>query len=205
MQLVMSQRNPEKSLCGSVTDGGGGEEYGFICQTWFTSHSVFYYYFFIKVSPGGRWSHFPRAHRDPRHAGGIGHAAAGERRAGNGTHAWFQHRSLHQPVHSTLRLLPSYTGRDRRSLSFNVSPDFFQVPVHVFLDLSTLECTHLSDPAEMFILDLMDCNNNYTSRDVRVNFRTSIVLKVLLSYTKRNAISPRRVPTFTNVETFSND
>lgn len=125
MQLVMSQRNPEKSLCGSVTDGGGGEEYGFICQTWFTSHSVFYYYFFIKVSPGGRWSHFPRAHRDPRHAGGIGHAAAGERRAGNGTHAWFQHRSLHQPVHSTLRLLPSYTARDRRSLSFNVSPDLF--------------------------------------------------------------------------------
>lgn len=42
----------------------------------------------------------------------------------------------------------------------------------MFLDLSTLECTHLSDPTEMFVLDLMDTNNNYTSRDVRVKAHT---------------------------------
>ncbi|KAI4893958.1 hypothetical protein NFI96_018683, partial [Prochilodus magdalenae] len=43
-----------------------------------------------------------------------------------------------------------------------------RVPVHVFLDMSTLECTHLSDPVELFTLDLMNSNANYTRRDIRV-------------------------------------
>lgn len=36
------------------------------------------------------------------------------------------------------------------------------------MNLSTLECARLSDPAEMFALDLMDSRRNYASRDVRV-------------------------------------
>ncbi|KAA8594664.1 hypothetical protein FQN60_011799 [Etheostoma spectabile] len=40
------------------------------------------------------------------------------------------------------------------------------VPVHVFLDLSTLECRHLSDSVELFVLDLMDSTANYTNREV---------------------------------------
>lgn len=72
--------------------------------------SFFFFLFILKLSPGGRRPHFSWAHRDPRHAGGIGHAAPGERCAGNRTHARLQHRALHQPVHCTLQLIPSYTG-----------------------------------------------------------------------------------------------
>lgn len=43
-----------------------------------------------------------------------------------------------------------------------------QVPVHVFLDFSTLECRHLSQCVELFVLDLMDTNANYTNREVKV-------------------------------------
>lgn len=43
-----------------------------------------------------------------------------------------------------------------------------QVPVHVFLDFSTLECRHLSESVELFVLDLMDTNANYTNREVKV-------------------------------------
>lgn len=46
------------------------------------------------------------------------------------------------------------------------------MPVHVFLNLSTLECARLSDPAEMFVLDLMENSRNYASRDVRVKLHT---------------------------------
>ncbi|KAG9275701.1 protein arginine N-methyltransferase 9 [Astyanax mexicanus] len=61
------------------------------------------------------------------------------------------------------------------TLGFNIAPfiNQFTVPVHVFLDLSTLECTHLSDPAELFTLDLMNTNNNYDSRDIRVRVSAS--------------------------------
>lgn len=44
----------------------------------------------------------------------------------------------------------------------------FQVPVHVFLDFSTLDCKHLSQPVELFVLDLMDATANYTHREVKV-------------------------------------
>lgn len=44
----------------------------------------------------------------------------------------------------------------------------FKVPVHVFLDFSTLECKHLSESVELFVLDLMDATANYTHREVKV-------------------------------------
>ena len=50
----------------------------------------------------------------------------------------------------------------------------FQVPVHVFLDFSTLECRYLSETVELFVLDLMDANANYTNREVKVR-RTSVM------------------------------
>lgn len=42
------------------------------------------------------------------------------------------------------------------------------MPVHVFLDFSTLDCKHLSQPVELFVLDLMDATANYTHREVKV-------------------------------------
>lgn len=45
-----------------------------------------------------------------------------------------------------------------------------QVPVHVFLDFSTLECRHLSEALELFVLDLMDATVNYTNREVKVRY-----------------------------------
>jgi len=40
----------------------------------------------------------------------------------------------------------------------------------MFLDLSTLECTHLSEPIELFALDLMNNTANYTDKEVKVSF-----------------------------------
>lgn len=45
----------------------------------------------------------------------------------------------------------------------------FKVPVHVFLDFSTLECRHLSESVELFVLDLMDATANYINREVKVS------------------------------------
>lgn len=53
-----------------------------------------------------------------------------------------------------------------------------QVPVHVFLDFSTLECRHLSEALELFVLDLMDVNKNYTEREVKVKHALLIQPKV---------------------------
>ena len=50
-------------------------------------------------------------------------------------------------------------------LAFSVS---LQVPVHVFLDFSTLDCRHLSESVELFVLDLMKASANYTNREVKV-------------------------------------
>lgn len=38
----------------------------------------------------------------------------------------------------------------------------------MFLDFSTLECKHLSELVELFVLDLMNANANYTDREVKV-------------------------------------
>lgn len=38
----------------------------------------------------------------------------------------------------------------------------------MFLDFSTLDCKHLSQPVELFVLDLMEATANYTHREVKV-------------------------------------
>ncbi|XP_018591579.1 protein arginine N-methyltransferase 9 [Scleropages formosus] len=69
----------------------------------------------------------------------------------------------------TLLLESAVQGREP-TLGFNIAPfiNQFTVPVHVFLDLSTLPCKHLSDPIELFVLDLMNCSVNYSHREVKL-------------------------------------
>nr|XP_020447432.1 putative protein arginine N-methyltransferase 9 [Monopterus albus] len=73
-------------------------------------------------------------------------------------------------VESDTLLLESAVQGQEPTLGFNIAPfiNQFTVPVHVFLDFSTLECSHLSESVELFVLDLMDANVNYTTRDVKV-------------------------------------
>ncbi|XP_029357618.1 protein arginine N-methyltransferase 9 isoform X3 [Echeneis naucrates] len=73
-------------------------------------------------------------------------------------------------VESDILLLESAVQGQEPTLGFNIAPfiNQFTVPVHVFLDFSTLECRHLSEPVELFVLDLMDANTNYTNREVKV-------------------------------------
>lgn len=73
-------------------------------------------------------------------------------------------------VESDMLLLESAVQGREPTLGFNIAPfiNQFTVPVHVFLDYSTLECRHLSDAVELFVLDLMDANANYTTRQVKV-------------------------------------
>ncbi|XP_038126994.1 protein arginine N-methyltransferase 9 isoform X1 [Cyprinodon tularosa] len=68
----------------------------------------------------------------------------------------------------TLLMESAVQGRDP-TLGFNIAPfiNQFTVPVHVFLDFSTLDCRHLSEVLELFVLDLMDTNANYTEREVK--------------------------------------
>ena len=40
----------------------------------------------------------------------------------------------------------------------------------MFLDFSTLECRHLSESVELFVLDLMNATANYTDREVKVRY-----------------------------------
>ncbi|CAL9699982.1 unnamed protein product [Knipowitschia caucasica] len=73
-------------------------------------------------------------------------------------------------VESDMLLLESAVQGKEPTLGFNIAPfiNQFTVPVHVFLDFSTLDCRHLSEAAELFVLDLMDTNANYTTRQVKV-------------------------------------
>ncbi|MBN3297161.1 ANM9 methyltransferase, partial [Amia calva] len=73
-------------------------------------------------------------------------------------------------VESDTLLLESAVQGTEPTLGFNIAPfiNQFTVPVHVFLDLSTLPCKHLSQPVELFTLDLMNSRANYTSREVKV-------------------------------------
>ncbi|XP_040001779.1 protein arginine N-methyltransferase 9 [Xiphias gladius] len=73
-------------------------------------------------------------------------------------------------VESDTLLLESAVQGQGPTLGFNIAPfiNQFTVPVHVFLDFSTLECRHLSESVELFVLDLMDANANYTNREVKV-------------------------------------
>ncbi|XP_077381880.1 protein arginine N-methyltransferase 9 isoform X1 [Festucalex cinctus] len=74
----------------------------------------------------------------------------------------------------TLLLESAVQGREA-TLGFNIAPfiNQFTVPVHVFLDFSTLACRHLSEPAELFVLDLMNANANYDHREVQIRTTSS--------------------------------
>ncbi|XP_019111609.1 protein arginine N-methyltransferase 9 [Larimichthys crocea] len=73
-------------------------------------------------------------------------------------------------VESDTLLLESAVQGQEPTLGFNIAPfiNQFTVPVHVFLDFSTLECKHLSECVELFVLDLMEATANYTNREVKV-------------------------------------
>ncbi|XP_076004022.1 protein arginine N-methyltransferase 9 [Genypterus blacodes] len=73
-------------------------------------------------------------------------------------------------VESDTLLLESAVQGQEPTLGFNIAPfiNQFTVPVHVFLDFSTLECRHLSESVELFVLDLMDTNANYVNREIKV-------------------------------------
>uniref|UniRef100_A0A8D2B9C6 Protein arginine N-methyltransferase 9 n=1 Tax=Sciurus vulgaris TaxID=55149 RepID=A0A8D2B9C6_SCIVU len=57
-----------------------------------------------------------------------------------------------------------------RTLGLNIAPfiNQFQVPIRVFLDLSSLPCTPLSKPVELLRLDLMTPYLNTSNREVKV-------------------------------------
>nr|XP_055061081.1 protein arginine N-methyltransferase 9 [Misgurnus anguillicaudatus] len=78
-------------------------------------------------------------------------------------------------VESNTLLQESAVQGTEPTLGFNIAPfiNQFTVPVHMFLDLSTLECTHLSEPVELFTLDLMNSTANYTNREVKVQVSTA--------------------------------
>ncbi|KAM3622655.1 uncharacterized protein V6R79_001699 [Siganus canaliculatus] len=73
-------------------------------------------------------------------------------------------------VESDMLLLESAVQGQEPTLGFKIAPfiNQFTVPVHVFLDFSTLECKRLSEFVELFVLDLMDATANYTNREVKV-------------------------------------
>nr|XP_012639211.1 putative protein arginine N-methyltransferase 9 isoform X2 [Microcebus murinus] len=58
-----------------------------------------------------------------------------------------------------------------RTLGLNIAPfiNQFQVPIHVFLDLSSLPCIPLSKPVELLRLDLMTPYLNTSNREVKVH------------------------------------
>uniref|UniRef100_A0A667XU89 Protein arginine N-methyltransferase 9 n=1 Tax=Myripristis murdjan TaxID=586833 RepID=A0A667XU89_9TELE len=78
-------------------------------------------------------------------------------------------------VESDTLLLESAVQGQEPTLGFNIAPfiNQFTVPVHVFLDFSTLECRHLSASVELFVLDLMDSSANYSNREVKVQATSS--------------------------------
>ncbi|KAM4604133.1 protein arginine N-methyltransferase 9 isoform 2-T3 [Polymixia lowei] len=78
-------------------------------------------------------------------------------------------------VESDTLLLESAVQGQEPTLGFNIAPfiNQFTVPVHVFLDFSTLECRHLSESVELFMLDLMEPNANYTNREVKLQATSS--------------------------------
>ncbi|CAL8331374.1 unnamed protein product [Lota lota] len=78
-------------------------------------------------------------------------------------------------VESDTLLLESAVQGQEPTLGFNIAPfiNQFTVPVHVFLDFSTLDCRHLSESVELFVLDLMKASANYTNREVKVRATSS--------------------------------
>lgn len=73
-------------------------------------------------------------------------------------------------VESQTLLEESAVQGTERTLGFNIAPfiNQFQVPIRVFLDLSSLPCIPLSKPVELLRLDLMTPYLNTSNREVKV-------------------------------------
>ncbi|XP_045151730.1 protein arginine N-methyltransferase 9 isoform X2 [Echinops telfairi] len=74
-------------------------------------------------------------------------------------------------VESQVLVEESAVQGKERTLGVNVAPfiNQFQVPIRVFLDLSSLPCIPLSKPVELLRLDLMTPYLNTSSREVKVH------------------------------------
>ncbi|XP_059410264.1 protein arginine N-methyltransferase 9 [Carassius carassius] len=101
-------------------------------------------------------------------------------------------------VESDTLLRESAVQGTEPTLGFNIAPfiNQFTVPVHVFLDLSTLECTHLSEAVELFALDLMNSTANYTDREVKVRVNTSGKVTAVAFWYQIHLDSEQSVSTF---------
>uniref|UniRef100_M3XGP2 Protein arginine methyltransferase 9 n=1 Tax=Latimeria chalumnae TaxID=7897 RepID=M3XGP2_LATCH len=75
-------------------------------------------------------------------------------------------------VESDTLLYESAVQGTEPTLGFNIAPfiNQFKVPIHVFLDLSTLPCIHLSNPVELCRLDLMNPHLSRQNTEVKVLF-----------------------------------
>ncbi|XP_063271314.1 protein arginine N-methyltransferase 9 [Prinia subflava] len=73
-------------------------------------------------------------------------------------------------VESESLLLESAVQGTEPTLGLSIAPfiNQFKVPVRVYLDLSTLPCVPLSEPAELLRLDLMNPLLNSPSREVKI-------------------------------------
>ncbi|XP_078480017.1 LOW QUALITY PROTEIN: protein arginine N-methyltransferase 9-like [Lampetra planeri] len=80
-------------------------------------------------------------------------------------------------VESDMLLLESAVQGQEPTLGFNIAPFINQFTVSArstwFLDFSTLECRHLSESVELFVLNLMDANANYTTGEVKIQTRSA--------------------------------
>uniref|UniRef100_A0A3Q0SI82 Protein arginine N-methyltransferase 9 n=1 Tax=Amphilophus citrinellus TaxID=61819 RepID=A0A3Q0SI82_AMPCI len=87
-------------------------------------------------------------------------------------------------VESETLLLESAVQGQEPTLGFNIAPfiNQFTVPVHVFLDFSTLACRRLSESVELFVLDLMETNANYTNREVKVSCASGLLSDIPFWY-----------------------
>ncbi|XP_006887057.1 PREDICTED: putative protein arginine N-methyltransferase 10 isoform X2 [Elephantulus edwardii] len=74
-------------------------------------------------------------------------------------------------VESQILVEESAVQGTERTLGINIAPfiNQFQVPIRVFLDLSSLPCVPLSKPVELLRLDLMTPYLNTSSREVKVH------------------------------------
>ncbi|XP_069832988.1 protein arginine N-methyltransferase 9 isoform X2 [Dendropsophus ebraccatus] len=76
-------------------------------------------------------------------------------------------------VESNTLLQESAVQGTEPTLGFTIAPSInqFKVPVHVFLNLSTLPCVPLSDPVELLRLDLMNPYSNHCSLATEVKVK----------------------------------
>uniref|UniRef100_A0A671KPF9 Protein arginine methyltransferase 9 n=1 Tax=Sinocyclocheilus anshuiensis TaxID=1608454 RepID=A0A671KPF9_9TELE len=100
------------------------------------------------------------------------------------------HRML---VESDTLLQESAVQGTELTLEFSIAPfiNQFTVPVHMFY-----KCTHLSEPVELFALDLMNSTANYTDKEVRVQVSTSGKVTAILFWYQIHLDSELSVSTF---------